>query len=127
MTSNALSLCCTVGSLHEGEARGENRDIGPISTYFAYPSDRSTENAILILTDVIGHRLINARLIADQFAAHDYLVVMPDLFAGRLDAGFIAHPTMIEPEELQDIERPLSIAAAGELFTPSESVMSLLA
>jgi dienelactone hydrolase len=32
------------------------------------------------LTDVIGHRFINAQLIADQLAANGYLVVMPDLF-----------------------------------------------
>jgi dienelactone hydrolase len=31
---------------------------------------------------VIGHCFINAQLIADQFAANGYLVVMPDLFGG---------------------------------------------
>ena len=31
---------------------------------------------------MIGHRFINAQLIADQFAANGYLVVMPDLFGG---------------------------------------------
>ncbi|KAJ5594994.1 uncharacterized protein N7459_001202 [Penicillium hispanicum] len=82
MTSGNLSRCCMVGSLHDGEAKGEIKDIGNISTYFAYPENKSTENAILILTDVIGHRLINAQLIADQFAAKGYFVVMPDLFNG---------------------------------------------
>lgn len=149
-----------------------------VSTYFAYPSDKSIENAILILTDVIGHNFINAQLIADQFAAKGYFVVMPDLFKGdavplnrpegfnimdwvknhmpqqtepiidvvleemrenlgckriggvgycfggkyvcrylklgKLDVGFTAHPTMVEPDELKGIEGPLSIAAAGE-------------
>ena len=51
-------------------------------TYFAYPKDKNTENAILILTDVLGHDFINAQLIADQFAANGYLCVMPDLFHG---------------------------------------------
>lgn len=151
-----------------------------VSTYLSYPPDRSAKNAILVLSDVIGHRLINAQLICDQFAAAGYLVVMPDLFSGdtvpinrpegfnimdwlknhlppqtepiidavltemrenlgcqriggvgycfggkyvcrylktgKLDAGFTAHPTMVEADELRGIEGPLSIAAAGELF-----------
>ncbi|KAJ5168623.1 uncharacterized protein N7482_004217 [Penicillium canariense] len=82
MASNEMSSCCIIGSIHEGQARGEIKDIGAISAYFANPSNGSTENAVLILTDVIGHRLINAQLIADQFAAKGYFVVMPDLFNG---------------------------------------------
>lgn len=42
------------------------------------------------------------------------------LKTGQLNAGFIAHPTMVEAGELKGIERPLSIAAAGEtLLHPS--------
>ena len=37
---------------------------------------------MLIFTDVIGHRFVNAQLIADQFAANGYLTHMPDLFHG---------------------------------------------
>lgn len=32
---------------------------------------------------------------------------------GKLDAGFTAHPTMVEADELRGVEGPLSIAAAG--------------
>jgi dienelactone hydrolase len=35
---------------------------------------------------------------------------------GWLDAGFVAHPTMVEADELRGIEGALSIAAAGEFF-----------
>jgi dienelactone hydrolase len=31
------------------------------------------------MTDVIGHRFLNAQLIADQFASNGYFVVMPDI------------------------------------------------
>lgn len=82
MTSLPPARCCTLGHLHEGEAKGEIRDIGKISTYLSYPPDKSTENAILILSDVIGHRFINVQLLADEFASHGYLVVLPDLFEG---------------------------------------------
>ena len=81
MASNPPGRCCTIGVKHEGEAKGEIKDIGKslyhqqqkdrakskltngvVSTYFSYPENKSTENAILILPDVIGHKFINAQL-----------------------------------------------------------------
>ncbi|KAK2762782.1 hypothetical protein FQN54_000956 [Arachnomyces sp. PD_36] len=82
MASNPPAQCCTIGVTHEGQAKGEIKNIGETSTYFSYPSDRSTKRAILILTDVIGHQFINVQLIADQLAANGYFVVVPDLFHG---------------------------------------------
>ncbi|KAI9685846.1 MAG: hypothetical protein M1822_004124 [Bathelium mastoideum] len=179
MASNAPAQCCTIGVKHEGEAQGELKTIGNVSTYFSYPKDKSTANAILLLTDVIGHKFINAQLIADQFAANGYFVVMPDLFEGDpiplnrpegfdimkwmqgppghmkervdpiveaaikemrknlgvkklgavgycfgakyvvrflkngvIDAGYVAHPSFVDADELRAIQGPLSISAA---------------
>ncbi|KAI1502091.1 Alpha/Beta hydrolase protein [Biscogniauxia marginata] len=186
MTSHAPSQCCTTGSLHEGTATGSIRNIGQISTYVAYPADKSTKRAVLLLTDVIGHKFINAQLIADEFARNGYFVVIPDLFAGdavplnpsqgfnfmnwiqnhlpgqidpiveavltemrgqlgceriagvgycfggkyvcrflkqgKLDVGFAAHPSMVDADELKEIQGPLSIAAAvkDEIFTAAK-------
>jgi len=33
-----------------------------VSTYFSYPEDNNTANAILVLTDFFGHEFINAQL-----------------------------------------------------------------
>ncbi|CAG8365056.1 unnamed protein product [Penicillium salamii] len=172
-----ISYSRTVGTIHEGQPEGNISKIGNIPTYFAHPKSKLTDNAILLLTDVMGHQFMNAQLLADRFAARGYFVVMPDLFngdvvpinrpegfnimdwvqnhmppqiepiidavlkkmreslyceriggvgycfggkyvcrylkAGKLDVGFIAHPTMLEAEDLRGIEGPLSIAAAG--------------
>jgi dienelactone hydrolase len=53
-----------------------------VDTYIAYPESKSTENAILFLTDVLGVKFVNLQLIADQFAANGYFVYMPDMFHG---------------------------------------------
>lgn len=52
------------------------------STYFAYPKDKSTDYAIVIVPDVIGHESINVKLVADQFAENGYFTVIMDPFQG---------------------------------------------
>ncbi|QYT01708.1 Dienelactone hydrolase [Trichoderma simmonsii] len=184
MASNPPGRCCVTGARHEGSPRGEIKTFNDVEVYITYPEDKSTENAILFLTDVMGHRFINAQLIADGFAENGYFVYMPDLFHGDpvslnppedfdimgwlngppghltdrvdpvvqasisemrktlgckkiggvgycfgakyvvrnlgylsgsgdgLDAGYVAHPSFVERDELQAIKKPLAISAA---------------
>ncbi|EXJ93180.1 esterase/lipase [Capronia epimyces CBS 606.96] len=190
MASNPPGACCYKGVKHEGTATGEISTLGDFEIYTKYPEDKSTDLGILIITDVIGHRFLNAQLIADQFAANGYFVLMPDLFdgdaiplnrpgdfdiqawlkgeyhpkkiahlppvvdpiidaclvemrtkykvkkigavgycfggkyvvrhlrpdAGKIDAGYTAHPSFVEADELKDIKGPLAIAAAETDF-----------
>lgn len=64
--------------------------------YFKRPPSNSSENAIILFTDAMGHTYRNNRLLADNFAANGFFVVMPDLFRGDAvpdikSAGFDAH------------------------------------
>ncbi|KAJ5650974.1 dienelactone hydrolase [Penicillium longicatenatum] len=79
----ACESCCYKGVKHEGVAKGKLSQIAGIEAYTVYPEYQSTDKAILILTDIIGHHFINIQLIAAQSAANGYFVVIPDLFEGE--------------------------------------------
>ncbi|MCJ1383703.1 hypothetical protein MMC17_006817 [Xylographa soralifera] len=82
MASHAPAQCCTFGVKHEGTPTGKMETVEDTETYIARPSSPHPSVAILIIPDVIGHRFVNAQLIADQFAANGYLTYMPDVFFG---------------------------------------------
>ncbi|KAJ9660562.1 hypothetical protein H2198_002499 [Neophaeococcomyces mojaviensis] len=82
MSSNPPGSCCYKGVEHEGNSVGRVETVSDFEVYITEAKDKSKENGILILTDVIGHRFGNAQLIADSFAANGYFVFMPDLFYG---------------------------------------------
>lgn len=59
------------------------------------------------LTDIIGHRFTNAQLLADQFAANGYFVMMPDLFGG--DAVPLNRPEGFNMQEWKKGHGPAAI------------------
>jgi dienelactone hydrolase len=79
MASNPPGECCINGTIHEGATKGERTQYAGVDTYIAYPPSKSTEKVILFLTDILGF-YNNSKLLADEFAANGYLVVMPDIF-----------------------------------------------
>ncbi|KAF3041199.1 hypothetical protein E8E11_005088 [Didymella keratinophila] len=83
MASHPAQKCCAIGVKHEGTPKGEIKTFGDIRAYEIYPEDRSTQNAVLIMTDVLGFEFTNVQLIADQFAANGYYTIIPDVFRGN--------------------------------------------
>lgn len=68
-----------------------------VEAYFSYPEKGVITDGILLLPDIIGHAFINSQLVADQFAANGYLVVMPDQFHG--DALPLNRPPGLDLQE----------------------------
>jgi len=83
MASHPPATCCTIGVKHEGEPTGTTIRIGDnTETYIAAPpAGTPVKGGIYFITDVIGI-YNNSQLMADQFAANGYYVIMPDLFRG---------------------------------------------
>ncbi|CEL09614.1 hypothetical protein ASPCAL12748 [Aspergillus calidoustus] len=82
MASLPSASCCYQGVKHEGTAKGSLSRVGDFEVYTVQPEGQTSDKAILILTDVIGHKFINVQLIADQLAANGYFVMIPELFDG---------------------------------------------
>lgn len=78
-----MSFCadCIKGVRHEGTPEGKIEQIAGIECYVATPEgEYAKDKAILYLTDVFGHKLINHQLLADDFARNGFRVIVPDLF-----------------------------------------------
>jgi dienelactone hydrolase len=73
--------CCVAGHTHSQIGRGTIETICDRSAYVSRPALPSTR-AVIILSDVFGHELINTRRLADGFAEAGFMCVVPDLFAG---------------------------------------------
>jgi len=55
--------------------------------YIAYvspSSDNSKAKTVIFITDIFGYELVNTRLVADEYAAQGFHVVVPDLLEGKL-------------------------------------------
>ncbi|CCM02586.1 uncharacterized protein FIBRA_04689 [Fibroporia radiculosa] len=91
-----MSLCehCVSGVRHEGTPEGQFEDVAGINTYIATPTvDYPKDKAVLFITDIFGPQLINAQLLADDYARNGFKVYVPDIFsndsapADALDPG----------------------------------------
>jgi dienelactone hydrolase len=74
-----ISKCCITGHIAKGTPKGSIGQFAGRPAYIARPKEQGKQ-AVIIATDVFGWSLPNARLIADAFAAHGFLTVVPDAF-----------------------------------------------
>ncbi|KAF5362197.1 hypothetical protein D9756_002692 [Leucocoprinus leucothites] len=80
-----MSLCkhCISGVRHEGTPEGKETQINGVDVYIATPTvDYPKDKALLYLPDVFGHKLINAQLLADDYARNGFYTVIPDYLNG---------------------------------------------
>ncbi|PVH69075.1 esterase/lipase [Cadophora sp. DSE1049] len=82
MASHAPAACCLQGFRHEGESKGTIEILADFEVYIAHPAEKSELRGLLFFSDVLGHSFINSQILADQFAAQGFLVMLPDLFYG---------------------------------------------
>ncbi|KAI0667760.1 alpha/beta-hydrolase [Trametes maxima] len=71
---------CVTGTLHSGTPAGTETKIGGVDAYVVGPED--AKRVILVGADVFGWKFVNTRLLADEYAAHGFRVVVPDFFNG---------------------------------------------
>ncbi|KAG1860245.1 hypothetical protein DFJ58DRAFT_274037 [Suillus subalutaceus] len=80
-----MSFCkdCIQGVRHEGEPSGTLETIDGVACYVATPTvDYAKDKVILLLPDAFGIELINAQLLADDFAKNGFKVVAIDYLNG---------------------------------------------
>ncbi|KAI1618959.1 dienelactone hydrolase [Exophiala viscosa] len=119
----SLSSCCTTGFRWEGTPKGKETTLGDNK---AYVTGSNKDAAVLIVHDVWGWTLNNARILADHYAEEaDVTVYLPDFFGGEVvDLDALGPPKEgAKPFDLgafigrnsKDIRKPEIFAAATKL------------
>jgi dienelactone hydrolase len=58
-------------------------NLPPSSTAYVSPSsDNSKAKTVIFIADIFGYELVNTRLVADEYAAQGFHVLVPDFFEG---------------------------------------------
>ncbi|TRM69649.1 Alpha/Beta hydrolase protein [Schizophyllum amplum] len=118
-----MSLCkdCIRGVQWEGTPTGKMEKINGVDCYVATPEgDYPTDKILLFLTDIFGVPLVNAQLLADDFAANGIKVVIPDYLNGdpvppdgRNPGSDFDLPKWFENHSPEQTRAPLDKAIAG--------------
>ncbi|KZT09240.1 alpha/beta-hydrolase [Laetiporus sulphureus 93-53] len=71
---------CVSGSVHVGAPVGTEITLGGLPTYAT--GDEGSKRIIVIGSDIFGWKLVNTRILADEYAARGFRVYLPNLFDG---------------------------------------------
>ncbi|EIW59430.1 alpha/beta-hydrolase [Trametes versicolor FP-101664 SS1] len=71
---------CINGSLHTGTPVGSETKVGGVNAYVT--GDEKSSRIIIIGADIYGWKFVNTRLLADEYAARGFRVIVPDFFSG---------------------------------------------
>ncbi|KAI9764228.1 MAG: hypothetical protein M1840_008618 [Geoglossum simile] len=86
--TNQVPICadCISGSIHEGTPKGRTATLHGLDTYISEPPDgRPPKGLVVMMPDIYGWELTNARVLADVYAEKGPLLVyLPDFSAGFL-------------------------------------------
>ena len=106
MASNKPSACCLKVVYHEGESKGQFKEIAGLDSYQT-GEKFGNEEIIVILTDIYGYKLHNGALIADQLSEMSCRqVVVPDILMGDPIESFDQFPTWIQKHS-PEVTRPI--------------------
>ncbi|KAM5533907.1 hypothetical protein V8D89_012447 [Ganoderma adspersum] len=108
---------CVTGFIHNGTPKGTEVKVGGINAYTVGPED--SKRVIVFGTDIFGWRLVNARLLADEYASKGFRVVIPDLFSGwQLPQWTINANDQRSFHEKSFLQRYVAIPASIFLIVP---------
>jgi len=71
---------CVSGAVHEGTPTGTEITLAGLPTYAV--GDEASKRIVIFGHDIFGWKFVNTRLLADEYAARGFRVLVPDLYDG---------------------------------------------
>lgn len=109
---------CTIDRPTSQTPTGEMSKFGEIDGYISKPQGypQAPARLLLLLTGGTGVHSVNNQIQADKYAAHGYLVIMPDQFSGDAAPNAASVDTKANPEPPLLERIKLGIAETAKSF-----------